>query len=694
MSSIDKYMQGIASGYDRRVRVYNTSTSKGAGGCNGYINFYINGRCILTIKDRYGYISEDEKAQIRRAIHDYQTSERYEEERRRREEEERRRRAEEERRRREEEERRRREAERVAAYNSLVSSVASAKRGVESSFATVTQVDGEIKRQTQAIGESLNRARYEAPEVRARLDEIDKRRRYSLATLTAERKNKIERIARYDGVKNNLTTANYVQMQRELNSIGTMLTSATFNRDEVTQMDDYVKQLLAAQERLYAQRESFSRQQSTGGVSGEIAKLAVQQIDNVNKNSLEQIEATLTQLQQTQEKIKASNTETEMFGVVEALRNAPVVSSAERNFVPRQSTYAHIDYAGRCQEAAGKLRDMLDSLKSREYTTATQGELEHIERALQEFSTGMVGKNQLDSITSMTELVGCIQADDRLFEDIFNDYKQIKDELAKYGVVAERLDALNYESQRERLLEELYSNLALSELDQEKEEAADKRNMLAMGLRSAFADQGLYFIGGRVSENGTAEENVFAIPGVNDAVVKAIVTEDGLHWFVCGTQKEDGTVASAERVYEVMRVFDESGKPQKILNSFSQSLNICSGNITNAVDYKSPDALQTIADNGIFSLSQTFTSGDGAEVSAGQIMNEISREFADEAEANGRAYAASRHETSTPIKQTADRLSYADRQAVNKKINAIRKRESRPRPRQRNAGAARARHMR
>lgn len=695
MSSIDKYMQDIACGYDRRVRVHNTSVVKGVGGCHGQIKFYIGSECILVIQDRYGYISDSEKAQIRQAIGNYHRRERVEQERRQREAEERRRREEEERKRREEEERKRREeAERVAAYNMLVSSVAAAKRGVNSAFDAVTTTDKELKQRISAVEQSFTAAKFDVSEVQTRLREITRRREASLSALSQERERKLGQISRFDGVQSHLQTADYRQKQKELESIGTLLTSASFNGDEVAQIENYVKELLAAQEKLYAQRKKFQKQQELGGVSGEIAKIAVQQIDGVNTNSLEQIEAMLAQLQETQERIEKSNNDAEMFRIADALRNAPVSKQAERNFVPRQSTYTHIDYAKQCEDAAIQLKKLFNDLKSQQYTTATQGELEHIERTLQEFSTGIKGKNLLDSIVRMIDLVRCIQADDRLSEDIFQDYEWLKDELAKVGITAERLDAFHYEEHRSRLFDLLYSRLAELEIEQENGDAETKRNMLALGLRTAFAEQGMYFISGRISEKGAAEEDVFAIPGVDDVVIKAVITEDSLHWYVCGTQKENGTAVSAERVLEIMRIFDRCGIPQKILNSLSQSLKIQSGEISGAIDCTSENALQKIVENGIFDLSQTFQTADGTEISAGELLREISKEFSQTAEQNKLLYATEQQAGNTQIQRESDRLSYADMLAVEKRANALRKKEKRQKPKRQQANAARARYMR
>lgn len=694
MSSIDKDMQDIACRYDSRVRVHNTSVVKGSGGCHGQIKFYIGGECILVIQDRYGVINESEKTQIRQAIENYHRREGIEQERRQREAEERRRMEEEERKRREEERKRREEAERVAAYNMLISSVAAAKRGVDSAFDAVTTTDKELKQRISAVEQLLSTAQFDVSEVKSRLQGIDKKRQSSLSALSQERERKLAQILRFDSVQSHLSTVDYRQKQKELESIGTLLNSVSFNGDEVVQIENYVKELLVAQEKLYTQRKKFQKQQELGGVSGEIAKIAVQQIDGVNTNSLEQVEAMLVQLQETQEQIEKSNSDTEMFRIADALRNAPVLQQVEREFVPRQSTYTHIDYAKQCEEAVAQLKNLLEDLKNQQYTTATQGELEYIERTLQEFSIGIKGKNLLDSIMSMTDLVRCIQSDDRLSEDIFQDYAWLKNELAKVGIPAERLDVFHYDAQRSRLLDLLYARLAEFELEQENGDAETKRNMLALGLRTAFAEQGIFFVSGRISEKGAAEEDVFAIPGVDDVVIKAVMTEDSLHWYVCGTQKENGTAVSAERVLEIMRIFDRSGIPQKILNSLSQSLKIQSGEISSAVDCTSEDALQKIIENGIFDLSQTFQSADGTEISAGELLREISREFAQAAEDNRSLYAAGQQASSTQIQRESDRLSYADMLAVEKRATALRKREKRQKPKRQQANVMRARYMR
>lgn len=693
MSSIDKHMQDIAAGYDSRVRVCNTSITKGAGGCNGQIKFYIGRECILSINDRYGVINDYEKAQIRDAILNYRRRE-ADVERRRQEEEERRRREEEERRRREEEERRRRaEAERVAAYNTLVASVKFSKRSVESSFSAVTQANGELSRQIQAVNQSLQKAKFDVSGVKARMREIDRKRESSLSSLKNERDKKIERISQFDNVQSNLTTERYRQLQRDLNSVGVLLKSATFDNDEIAKMEQYVRELLVAQDKLYAQLQQLKQEQSSEGASGEIAKVAVSQIEKIDKNSLEQIENALSQLQRVQEQIKKSNDEAAAFRVIDELRNSVSSIQTESKFVPRQQTYRHIDYQKQCSDAEEQLRKLYDALKAKNHTTATQGELEYIERTLQQFSSGLAGKNLLDALNNMTNLVRSIHTDDNLCEDIFRDYDGIKEELARFGVTAENVDAFNYDEQRERLLETLYSKRAENELAQNKEKAEEKRSILAMGLRNAFAEQGLYFVTGRISDKETAEEYVFAIPGVDDAVVKAVVTEDSLHWFVCGTQKEDGTTASAERVLQIMRAFDSSQKPQKILNSLSQALKIQSGRITDATDCNSPDALDKIAANGYFSLAESLISSDGTAVLSGQILRDISNQFAQEAEENKRVYSSGQIAGNTKINKAQDRLAIADARAMKKAMQSLRSSDARPKPARRQSNASRARYM-
>lgn len=694
MSSIDKNMQEIACGYDRRVHVRNTSVSKGVGGCDGYIKFYIGNECILSIKDRYGYISENEKEQIRRAIMNYQTRER-DDERRRAAEAERRRREEEERKRREEEERRRREeAARVAAYNKLVRSVTDAKRKIESAFAAVTSMERELQRQTESIVSALSEVKYEVPAVRERLRQMSGKRQSVLTSLANERTRKLEQIARFDGVQGNLTTERYNQLQRDLNAVGTSLSSAAFDSEEIERMSDYVRQLVAAQQKLFEQRCQFANDAARGGVSAEIAKIALQQIDGVDKNSLEQIDAVLVRLDDARERIAKCNDDTEIYRITDALKSAPASVHVESEFIPRQSTYRHINYKEQCTEAAAELRRWYDTLKSKEYSTATSGELEHVERALQQFACGMSGKKELDSIESLTELLRIINADDTLFGEIFADYDALKKDLEMVGVSAENLDAFNYDSQRERLLDTLYCRRAEIEAEQDKESRSDKRNMLSFGVRSAFAEQGLYFVTGRISDGETAEELIFAMPGVDDAVVKAEITEDSLHWFVCGTSKEDGTESSAERVLEIMRAFDRSDKPQKILNSLSQSLKIQAGKITDAVDCDSGDALERIVTNGMFPLSQELRTEDGGTVTAGEVMRRISETFKQEKEENAALYAEHVRTGSTKIAKAEDRLAQLDVRVHEKKESAVRARDTRPKPRQQQANAMRARHMR
>lgn len=693
MSSIDKDMQDIACGYDRRVRVRNTSVSKSYDGCDGYIKFYIGSECILSIKDRYGYISDYEKEQIRRAIQNYQSHERDEE--RRAAEAERRRREEEERRRREEEERRRRaEAERVAAYNKLVTSVGTAKRQVEAAYSAVTQIERELKIQTESIKKELSAAKFDVASVRERLRHLDSKRQSTLNALTAERTGKLEKISRFEGVQNSLTTDRYNQLQKELSAVGATLSSASFDSGEIESMSAYVKQLVAAQQRLSELRGQFEKDAALGGASAEIAKIALRQIDGLDTSSLEQIETAFARLDEARGRIEQCNDYTEIYRITEELKNAPASVHAESQFTPRQSTYRHIDYATQCAEAAEELRRWYDSLKGKEYSTATQGELERVERALQQFACGMSGKSQLDSIASMTDLLRIIDADDRLFGEIFADYDRLKKDLEKVGATAERLDALNYNAQRQRMLETLYRRRAEIEMDQDKESAEDKRCMLSFGVRSAFAEQGLYFVTGRVSECERAEELVFALAGVADAVIKAEITEDSLHWYVCGTRREDGNEASAERVLEIMKAFDRSGAPQKILNSLSQTLKIQTGEITAAIDCTSEGALQRIVENGVFSLSQELVSEDGGTVTAGEIMRRIAEAFPQERERNAAVYANGVKKGNTKISNAQDRLAKLDARVYDKKTSAVRSRDSRAKPKQQQANGLRVRYMR
>ena len=696
MSSIDKDMQNIASGYDGRVRVRNTSVSKGCGGCNGQIKFYIGNECILSIHDRYGYINESEKAQIRDAILRYKAREKNAEEERRREEARRR----EEERRREEarrlEEERRREAERVAAYNGVVGAATVAKRSVGLSHSTLVREVQGLQGQTKEIIAALSSAKFEVDGVKARLKELLQAQSDGLKKIEEEYKSKVIEISRFETLPSDKTTEFYRQKGRELSAVSTLLTSATFAQGEIVRASEYVKKLLSLHETLVSKREFFLKNEQKGGYAGEVAKVALEQINAVDKNSAEKIEEVLKRLRDAEKELERSGDEEALLRTIEELRNVQGVSQTTQKIVLRQSSYEHIDYAEQCKEAASDLRRIYDVLTKKSYTTATREELELVEQALQKVSAGMSGKSLLDDLQATTDLLRLVYEDDEGNKEVFEEYARIKEALEGFGLEVELLDVFNYEEQRERLLNKLYETRAAHDLQDKREEAEDRRSLLSLGVRSAFSEQGLYFVSGKVSEMDTAEELVFALPGVDDAVVKALVTERGVHWFVCGTEKADGSVVSAERVLEIMRVFDADQKPQKILNSLSQALDIRQAQITGATDANSQNALVSIAQNGLFSLTEELRTEDGRTVTTGEIMQMISEEFSREAEENRLKYATGVKEGRTQIPKTGkNSLGAVDVDELIKRSRDMRSRDRTfsNKPKQKPKAQPRARYM-
>ena len=675
MSSIDKYMGDIACQYDSRVRVRNTSITKGYGGCNGEIKFYIGNECILTIPDRYGVIRDEEKEQIRRAISAYKQRERSENERLRREEEARRRREEEERRRREEEERRRRlEAERVAAYNKLVSTTSAGMRSLDSALEVARNTAQRLENDLDQTARMLGQTSYDVSTVRARLDAMKTEQSKRLKSLQEEHRQKRAQLEQLHGSANYLSTEQYKERQKQANAVTARLTAAEFDGQGAESMREYVKELLDLHAKLRAQRELFTKDVQRGASSAEIARIAIERIDKADKTSLQQIKTVLQQLETAHKDIEKCDSDSQLFAIGEALRNAPAAVHVEREFVPTQSTYGSIDYAQKCRDEAEQLRRQYEALKEKELTTITASELKYVEEILQQVDVGTANSAMHNTLKEAISYLQVVHTDDSLDENrrIFEDYTQLKRELAAAGIAAEKLDAANYEAQRERLIEQLCARQAEIEVEEDAEEIADKRSMLSLGVCSAFANEGLYLITGRVSESGISEELVFAIPGVEDAVIKAEITSSDLHWYVCGTAQQGKAAPSAERVMQIVSVFERDGKINRVLTALSQSLQIHQGEITNAVDADSEGALEAIAANGVFNLDQKLYSADGREMTAGERMRNLASEYAQEAERNRAQYAGADTAAGTPIPPQEDRLPDIDKKFLRSKKEAAR----------------------
>ncbi|MCX4312381.1 MAG: hypothetical protein OSJ83_00780 [Clostridia bacterium] len=705
MSSIDKNMGSIARSCDSRVRVHNTSVIKGVSGCRGEIKFYIGHDLILTIQDRYGVINESEKQLIRSAIRNYQEREarasreaeeqrRLEAERRRREEEERRRREAEERRRREEEERRRREAERVAAFNSVMSTTASSLSKIAAASATVTRIKNDMLEEVCAVRATLGGAVYGSNEIAKKLDGIESSIRTAYDMLSAEAERKRQQLEALRKTDDKRTTEEYRRLAAQINGVNTVLDSAAFDRAEIEQTHDYVKELVSAQREISALREKFQTDTALGGEAGEIAKLAVAKIDAANKSSAEGLTALAGSLKSVSDRIKASADSARLDELLRRVDEAAVdVGSFDASIITSK-TYVAIDYKKLCGERFSVLSKLYDALKDKEFTSVTDGELEYLDRTVQEFSSGVADKNMYDALGELIGLVKVIHADDTLNAGIFDDYKMLKSELERHGEVVPSLRVDDYAVQREELLDKLYNARAVAEIAEERETIENERSMLSLGLRNAFAEQGLYFLSGRASDDGSVEENIFALPGVEDAVIRATVSRDGFRWTVCGTKKEDGSSVSAERVLEIMRIFDADGKPQKILESLSRSLDITHGEILDAVDGDSDNALERITENGVYDLSEECVSADGERFTVGRLLREMSAAFAGEAERNVKAYAA-KDGGRTAIR-SVDRNEAIDKYRmshVNERARKSRESDRRKPPRRVQRNASRARYM-
>lgn len=528
MSSIDKGVVDVARRCDSRIKVVNDGST---------ITGSIDGQVIFRLRDRYGYINDEERRQIFSAFSEYK-----------REQESRAHRLEEERK----QVLREVQAAREEALRRLESSYRSAETAYESAKKGVR-----IDKLSDLSGYDLSAYRMRGEEIEREIQEKGR----EIGTEYERKKRSISAVS----VPADASLEECERMMSRFAAMDTTVRGGKIPTDKLARHNADAASLRAALSELETLKGKLA------SLKGE--DLLIEDIERTIAEtpiaSLSDAEALARKLESSVKSLSAliyKRRGDALASKVEELTGVLTSLTALRRRFSSVGEYRAADFSAQVEETAARVLEEFAGLASKEYTSCSSAELAAGISEAQEALIGGAGDEEtLKRLKRFDDMAAAYEAEDRRLEPAYRKFAALKREILSRGGECEerfqpRADG-GYE-QRKRLEQ------ALLELD-----LADARSATfgtASAAIAAMEEMGYVLVSSDLgSKNALAAEFRFAIPGVDGVMWQMVVSDNVMRRRLMRIKRESsGVLTSSEYVVKVAEILDREGEGEAFLERF------------------------------------------------------------------------------------------------------------------------------
>lgn len=587
MSSIDKYVEQCAKSINSRTQVRHEGE---------YLVGRIDGQEVFRMRDRYGYINDDEKSIVRQGLqhYEYQQRQRALELARRMEEEARRRRMEE---------------ERVAAYNRAKTVVEQKRRQLEASTSHKTAAHDKAVAALARLNKDIAALKSDMPRVKF----IALERKYSAANVEIEnafsqfetdRQRNLTNLTNISKqLTNNKSTEAYQQIIKTVSAISTNESAimSTYSTDRLAE------EIVAVRERCVALK-AVSQQLNKLAVHGsDVATIVAEvqhRLDNLTVNSVSDVQDLINYTEEAitriQNRLQALKTYQESEEIVEALSSVQTARERLREAVGLTDSYEVKDHREEIVKQATEMLQNFQSLAEQQFTTCSEQRItDVVERGRRILDDGLRGSEVLEEVQRLNQEFKAITERDKLHANEFAEYSEIVAELRQYGVEEGELpvfDAQNY-SQVRRMLEQMRSDaVRASEVSQ--------MNITNMTVQNIMEEMGYKLFRSVHDKEDIVCETLYTKKGCDGVMMQVIVCADGtVSRHLIGINKNGESQTDIDSVVRAARELEEQHEPEIFLEALREELG-GELRVTDAADHDSEDARERIEYNGFCHLDK------------------------------------------------------------------------------------------
>ena len=580
MSSIDKYVESEARSINPHIRVQKVL---------GRIIGTIRGKVVFNIADRYGYLSDSERAQIRNSINMYEEEQR---EQARMEVQ-------------------RRENERCEARDRLKQEMRRMQSNLQQSYANAESLYRRAIRSADLSAEMKELQGYNVQPYQERVDKLKAKVEAGLEQMQADYQAKSQELQRRaSSIRDNSEKSVYEEQLRELRRVASSVSTSAINADEIEELKDELRQVSTMLKEVRKIEKNLRTVRGDGAIAN-IVKAALQEIQESRIASVEDVKALLSSLEDwlsLVDNLQFESRTAETARQVSTLRGDLEAIKALRVTLAnyRKKEYRLISYREQIEEMAKKVLRSYASLEDAEYTTCTQERMQSVRDEVQAILVnGDSDEATLRLLEKRRDEAARYATEDRMQQENYADYKAKRQELLDGGMELkdiEPFDVKDYDKQKERL------NGLLVAQDLERIAFSTRRGFYSaceamdrMGYKMLASDWGIAEEGEDKSvaeQKALACEGVFVIPGCDDVLLQIIVSDGSMYRRLIGVQKTDGTSTSVDRIKEVAKQLEDTEEMQVFLDRYEE-IDCSRVSIEGAVDLDSSNCDEQIEANGV-----------------------------------------------------------------------------------------------
>lgn len=584
MSSIDKYVEEHAKNIDRRVRVTNSG---------GRIVGRINGQKVFDIPDRYGYLNDNERGIIQRAMATYLNEERHQ-----REEEERRRREEEERRRREEEERRRRlEEQRQRSIASARTVIEAKKKEVENFYSHLTTgipalngVDKEITDSFDISGIIANANNQLSNLQKDALKEIEGKKNAALATLNSSLKS----------LPNVADAASADRLASQASSLHPSFNSSEYT-ERASKVQEKLNSTIQAATKVLRQLLDFDKKYNSP-----TSKSLLQRVKNIKISSTKELQEVVNLIQTTIGAIEEEKEKAEFQKVLQELNkeNAGLMEVHLLADVNTGHTYEIPKFTEEINEVKTTITAIRESLLTAEYSTISTELMSEVENYLSEFKEGEENFAKGQDLLNKLETT---RMQDARLEPAYTAFKRAREDAISKGCDIDfDFDPDNPDAQ----LDEIADRVVAIEIEQANE------LMWERGTSTQALMDGLGYEMLGIKEHEGMLVYIYARQDLKGVVMQVTVTEEGVRRKLIGV-KEGDKETSNEQIKQMAQLLEQQEEPMQFMEGYKVIYPDCY--IASDCGFSDTPGIEEVLDaNGVYDLDEENKISEFRQITNGQ----------------------------------------------------------------------------
>lgn len=589
MSSIDKGVTSTVQSMGRNVTVSHMGN---------YIVGQINGEEVFRIADRYGYINDSERAQIRSGLDAYDR--RQSELRARREREEARREREEALRlAREQEERLRREreeAERRQEYTNFKSAV--------------EEKCGELKKDALQKQEAYNSAKGAFRRVRDRIDRIQADYGVNCTSLHRELD---DAYTAFDGkyreyldsnrrardeadalLKNSNERQSAADSRRMSASVARVKGAFAVDLSPY-EADTMDKQLVKTEESLQAMSKVKAALSAFCGRRDETGLIAQEALSRFKGAKVSDIGSLTEYCRGALERIKDAQERAELAADTEELETALNALDRCNRIVlaTEESSYSVRDHREKIVQTALEVSRRALALREKGYSTCSQSRILQIVERCNGILTGNGSdESVLTEVRNMANEVAACEQRDQLHAQEYQDYLELVEKLVSFGVARRDIPAFdvnNYARQR--------GELERRRMQLKRSAEISNMTLTDLNVQNVMESMGYEVFCSRGDADGYVIEKLYTRRGYDGVLWQVITMSDGSFYRRLIGVKKEGTQTDPESIKELARKLEEQGEPRSFIEEYRKATD-SPVPVDYAVDHDSPEASAAIRRDG------------------------------------------------------------------------------------------------